>query len=277
MKNQYFTPKQITLYVILSFCSVLALFPFAVMLLISGKDYAQYLNSNWTLPNPIEWGNYLFGLRVTLRYIGNSIIVSGAVLILTLLAATFAAYAFSRIEVKGRKITYSLIISLLMVPSVVTLIPLFLVIRHLGLLNTYWGMILPQVAGSLPVAIFLLKTFFDDIPSDLFAAAKIDGAGDMKIIRCILMPLCAPIFSTLAIINVLASWNLFVLPLIVVKDASLRTIPLGMTFVKVEQYLEFKPGMMMAAYVIASIPLIIVFFIALKPFMKGMTQGGVKG
>jgi len=277
MKNVFFSTKQIVLYVVLSFCSILALFPIAVMLLISGKDYAQYLNSVWSVPNPVQWGYYLFGLRVTIRYIGNSIIVSAAVLILTLIVATFASYACSRIEVKGRKITYLVITALLMVPAVVTLIPLFLVIRYLGLLNTYWGMILPQIAMSLPVAIFLLKTFFDDVPSDLFAAAKIDGAGHMKIIWYVLMPLCIPIFATLSIINVLASWNLFVLPLIVIKDASLRTIPLGMTFVKVEQYLDYKPGMMMAAYVVASLPMIIAFFILLKPFMKGMTQGGLKG
>ncbi|MCP4181263.1 MAG: carbohydrate ABC transporter permease [bacterium] len=271
-----FSLKQQILILILTICSVIAMFPFAVMVLLSGKSYAQRMYSIWNIPTPVQWGNYLFGLHVTMQYIGNSIIISGAILLITVFVATIAAYAFSRLNFRGKKVSFTLIISLLMVPGILTLIPLFLVVRSLGLLNTYWGIILPQVATSLPVAIYLLKTFFDNVPDDLFAAARVDGAGHFKTMWHILLPLCMPVFSTLAVINVLASWNNYIWVLLCVKDATLRTIPLGLAFIQTEDYLKYKPGLTMAAYLIASLPMVIVFFIALKPFMKGMTQGAVK-
>ena len=278
MISRYFNQslKQHLLILTISIFAVFTLFPFAIMILYSGKSYAQILTNFWAMPNPILWQNYLFGMEVTGRYILNSIIVSTGVLFITIIISSLAAYAFSQINFFGRKATHSAILSLLFIPSTLTLIPLFTTVRDLGLLNSYSGLILPQVATSLPMAVFLLKAFFDELPQDLYNAAKIDGANELQTLRHLVIPLSLPVFSTLIVLNILSSWNNYIWVLLSVRDAALRTLPLGLNIIKVEANLLYDPGKLMAAYFIASLPMLIVFLIALKPFMKGMTAGAIK-
>ena len=129
---------------------------------------------------------------------------------------------------------------------------------------------------QLPMAIALLYAAFGQLPQDLFDSARIDGAGDLKILWKIVIPLTIPIFSTVAILNIISSWNEFIWPLLLVKDASLRTIPLGLFLADVEFDLRYKLGMWMATYAVSAIPMLLAFFILLKPFMKAMTEGALK-
>ncbi len=255
----------------------LTLFPLLVMVGMAAKDPAQIYARFWNWPAPIRWENFAFGLRVTVKYLFNSLAVSGATCVLTLVVALFAAYAFSVLRFRGQRSFFAAIIALMMVPGILTLVPLFLTVRQLGLLNSYAGLVWPQVAASLPIAIFLMKHFFDEIPRDLFDTARIDGAREWQILRHVVLPLSMPIVSTVAIINVLGSWNNYVWPLLVVRDEALRTIPLGLAFLDTEFYLRLRPGMSMAAYTMASIPMVLFFLFAMKTFIKGMTSGAIKG
>ncbi len=277
MKIIHLSIRQQGLLLVLSLLAVISVFPFAVMILISSKNLAQITADFWRLPDPLQWENYFFGLRVTARYVLNSMVVSVAVCIGSLMVGSLAAFAFSRMNFPARKVLYSAVISLLFVPGVLMLIPLFVVVRELGLLDSYAGMILPQVAASIPLVVFLLKTFIDDLPNDFFDAARIDGATDGQILRNIVAPLCLPVLSTLTVLNILGSWNNYVWALVCIRDEALRTIPLGLAFLQTEENLVFQPGKMMAAYLVASIPMLLVFLLALKPFMNGMTEGAVKG
>ncbi len=157
------------------------------------------------------------------------------------------------------------------------LVPLFLTVRQLGMLNHYSGLILPQVAGSLAMAIFLLKNFFDEIPRDFFDSARIDGAREWQVLQHIVLPMSKPIISTVAIVNVLGSWNNYVWPLLAVRDEALRTIPLGLAFLDTEYYLRFEPGKTMATYAMASVPMVVFFLCAVKTFIKGLAGGAIKG
>lgn len=267
---------QVGLHVVLGVLVLLTLLPFAVMLMLSSKDLGQLTLRFWDFPSPIRWDNYLFGLQVTVRYLGNSLLVSGIVCALTLVCAGLAAYAFSRFRFRLRTPLFTGLLGTLMVPATLTLVPLFLVCKNSGLLDSFWGLVLPQTAGALPMALLLMKTFFDDLPGDLFDAARIDGANELQVLWQIVRPLCLPVVSTVAILNLLATWNNYIWPLIAVQNESLRTLPLGLAFLTAEQNLLYEPGKVMAAYAIASAPLILFFILATKPFVQGLTNGALK-
>jgi ABC-type glycerol-3-phosphate transport system permease component len=269
--------SQVCVHLALIAGAFVTMFPFYIMLSMAAKDPAQIYAKFWQLPSPIRWENLLFGLQVTMKYFLNSLLVSGAVCVLTIVVAMLAAYAFGVHRFRGRNLLYAAIISLMMVPGILTLIPLFLTVRKLGMLNHYSGLILPQVAGSLVIAIFLLKNFFAEIPKDLFDSARIDGAQEWQVLWHVVLPLSTPILSTVAILNVLGSWNNYVWPLLVVRDEAMRTIPLGLAFLDTEYYLRLRPGMSMATYAMASVPMVLFFLFAMKTFIKGMVSGAIKG
>ncbi len=267
---------QLISHLVLFFLAALTLFPFVFMVITAGKDPAQIYAKFWNLPDPVRWENFIFGFKVTSQYILNSIIVSSSVCFLTILIGAVCAYGFSMYIFKGKKILFMAVIALMMVPGILTLVPSFLVVRDLRLINTYWGMILPQLATSLILPIFLFRAFFEEIPKELFESAKIDGAHDGHILFKIIFPLSAPIISTVAVLTLLATWNNYIWPLLVVTDEKLRTIPLGLAFIEIEHNLTFSPGKMMAAYTVASIPMLLCFLAAMKTFLRGMTSGAVK-
>ena len=277
MSGRKIAAGQWSIHIILLVLVFLSLVPFLMMVLISAKDSAQLFTRFWGLPDPVRWGNYSFGWQAVAQYISNSVLVSAVTCAVTIGVAAPAAFAMSRMNFIGRRVLFMAVVALLMVPGVFMLVPLFLTVRGLGLLNSYPGLILPQVAGGLPIAIFLFHGFFSDLPKDLFDAARIDGANEWRVLSQIVMPLSLPIVSTVAILNLLATWNNYLWPLVCVRDEGLRTLPVGLAFLWTEQNLRFSPGKEMAAYVIGAIPLLICFMIALRPFMKGLTGGALKG
>ncbi|OAM88562.1 hypothetical protein AW736_17170 [Termitidicoccus mucosus] len=270
------SPFAFVRHLALALAALATLMPFFVMLLFSLKDFAQTSWSFWSPPSPWRWENYGFALKASGAYVGNSLIVSAGACSLALLAAVPAAHAFSALAAKWSSRAYALVVAMLMVPNILLLVPLFLVTRSLGLLDSYLGLILPQAAGMLPVTIFLLKESFDGIPRDLFDAARIDGAGEARVIAHIVVPMSMPIFSSVCILNLLASWNNYVWPLITTQTPALRTIPLGLAFLVTEQNLMFEPGKLMATYAVASVPLVVFFLIAMKPFVRGLASGALK-
>lgn len=268
--------RQAMLHMALVILAAVTLFPVLMMVQLALKDSAQMTVRFWGLPRPFRWDNIMFGIEATLGCIANSILVSGAVCALTLALALLAAYSFSHLRFRGSEALFLAVVGLLMVPGVLVLVPLFLTTRDLGLINGYWGLILPQVAGGLPLGIFFLRGFFDGLPADLFDAARIDGASEFSVLRHVVVPLSKPILGTVAVLNILATWNNYVWPLVVVRDASLRTIPLGLAFLVTEHDLLRQPSKQMAAFAVASIPMVVCFLVAMRPFMRGITSGALK-
>ena len=265
------------LHATLGMLALISLFPLVVMVMMAAKDPAQLYARFWSLPSPIRWDNFSFGFVVSMKYVLNSVGVSLAVCVGTLLAGMLTAYAFSVLRFRGQHLLYTAVIALMMVPGILMLVPLFLTTRELGLMNSYWGLILPQIAGSLPMAVFLFRNFFEEVPHALFDTARIDGAREWQVLAHIVVPLSLPIVSTVAIINVLGSWNSYIWPLLVVRDEALRTIPLGLAFAETEYYLRLDPGKSMATFAMASIPMVVCFMFAMKTFIKGMASGAIKG
>lgn len=271
-------PRQWPLHLGLWALSFITLFPLLIMLQLSMKDRGQVYARFWNLPSPIRWENYFVAFEQTKLYIFNSFVVSGLVCIGTVLVGALAAYAFCQLRFRGCDLLYVSILSLLMIPGVLVLVPLFLTVRSLGILNSYYGLILPQIAATLPFAVFLFRAFFAQIPTDLFASARIDGASEWRVLAHIVFPLSKPIISTVVVLNLLATWNNYVWPLIVVRDEALRTIPLGLVFLFTELNLNNfpNPGLEMACYLVASLPMLVAFFVAMRTFMKGITSGALK-
>lgn len=268
--------RQWGLHAVLAVLALLTALPFAIMAAMSAKDLGQLTVDFWSWPAPIRWENYLFGLRVTLGYLLNSLGVSAAVCGLTLACAALAAHAFARLDFRGQRPLFAVLVVALAIPGTLLLVPLFLLCRVLGLLDTVLGVVLPQAAAALPLAILLLRTFFEELPRDLYDAARLDGAGEWRVLWHLVVPLSLPIFSTLAIYNLVVSWNNYLWPLLVVQSESLRTLPVGLAFLTAEHDLKFEPGKVMAAYVMASLPLLILFLVLTKPFVKGLTGGALK-
>ena len=270
--------SQLGLNALLSGLAFLTLFPFLMMLLIAGKDRAQLQTRFWGLPSPVRWDNFGRAAELVAPFVVNSIIVSAAVTVLALLVASLAAYAFTRIPFRGRGAAWSLVIGLLLVPGVLVLVPLFLRVRELGLFNSHTGIILPQVAGSLPFAIFLFRNFFDQLPEALFGSAEIDGANDWQVLLHVVLPLSKPIVSTVGVLVLLSSWNNYVWPLVVTRDEALRTIPLGLVFLYTDLNLSNfpNPGLEMAAYAMGAAPIVVIFFLATRTFLQGITSGAIK-
>lgn len=208
-------------------------------------------------------------------YMVNSLVVSLATAAGVLLLGSMSAFVLSRFRFFGSKLAFLFIISTMMFPGVLTLVPSFLLVKQLGLMNTYWAMILPYVAGGQVFAIYVLKSFFDGLPEDLFEAARIDGAGYFGQYRYIVLPLSKPIFSVVLVMNILGTWNNFLWPFVVTTDSSYHVVASGLFVIATSQAAP-NLGPLFAAYVLSSIPLFLLFVYATRPFIQGLTTGAFK-
>lgn len=255
---------------------LLTFFPFVLMIVFSFKDNTQFMLERWTLSFPMHLENFVRAWRIgkISRYIGNSLLYSGISVAGTLFTAVLAAYAFARMKFWGKEILFYLIIGLLMIPGVLTLVPSFFLVMKLNLLNTRWVIILPYMAGGQAFAIFILRTFFMGIPEELFEAARIDGANEFRALMNIALPLSKPIIGTLALLQVYSTWNDLVWPLTVITKPELKTIMIGLLTFRGQFNTDFGP--LYAGYVIASVPLIILFAFTSNLFIQGLTSGAIK-
>ena len=252
----------------------LTLYPLAFMVITSLKDLAQYNEQIWLPVWPLHLENYTAAWAAIAPYMLNSVIVTGASAAGVVVLSCFAAYAFARFAFPGRELFYYLVIFLLMIPAVLTLVPSFLLVKSLGLMNTRWALILPYVAGGQVLAIFIMRAFFAGLPEELFEAARIDGAGEIGAFWRIAIPLTRPILVTIAIIQVLSTWNDYVWPFLVVQDDSLKTLVVGLVLFQTRFYTFWGP--LMAGYTLASIPLLLLFFVGMRYFIEGLTSGALR-
>lgn len=207
------------------------------------------------------------------RWLMNSIFVSSAVTCLVLLVASSAAYAFARMEFRGREFLFMAVVATMIIPSQITLIPVFLIVQKLGWFNSYFGLIVPGLAGGFGV--FLLRQFFLSIPVELEEAAYMDGAGALSIYWRVILPLGKPALAALAIFTFIGSWNDFAWPLIITNDIAMRTLPIGIMIFQGRYTTEF--GLTMAAAAVCTIPVITAFLIFQKRITEGIAMTGLKG
>ncbi|SHK20868.1 carbohydrate ABC transporter permease [Halomonas caseinilytica] len=209
------------------------------------------------------------------RYLGNSFFISSMTVLLTLVVGAAAAYVFAQIRFLGSKMILSYLLLGLMFPFAAAILPLFIKVRDLGLLDTYWGVILPQTAFGLSLSILLFKAFFDQLPRELFEAAYVDGCSYLRFFWSFTLPLSTPILATVGVFVFVQSWNNFLLPLVVLNDRALYTWSLGMMQFQGE-YLT-KWNMILAFVSLTIMPAVIFFLAAQKYIVAGLTGGSVKG
>lgn len=249
--------------------------PVAVMLLISLKDNQQFVQAPFTPTWPLHFENWLTAARLVLPYIGNSLFVSILGVLFTLIAATAAAYVFARFNFPAKSLLWYALLALLFMPGIMNLVPLFIIMRDLNLLNSLFGLSILYATGGQVFCIFVLRSFMEEIPVELYEAAEIDGASFVGQIRYVVLPMCGSILGTLAIMQFIAYWNNFIHPLVFINEQAKQLLPVKLMELNGQYVKEWGP--MMASYTLAAIPLVLIFFFTMKLFVKGLTGGAVKG
>lgn len=241
------------------------------------RDTAQLSANPVGLPDPWIFTNYLDVLQSGSfwQQVWNSTLVAAITVAVVLPAASLAAFAISRFAFKGREGIYLLFTLGLLFPVAVAILPLFIVIRQLDLLNTVWGVALPQAAFALPLSIVILRPFFSSIPGDLEEAAVLDGAGPLRFYWSILLPLSRPVMSTIAVLTLVTSWNAFLLPVIVLTDSAGWTLPVGVTNYSTQYTTD--TARVLAFTTLAMIPALLFYMVAERQLVKGLSAGAVKG
>jgi raffinose/stachyose/melibiose transport system permease protein len=257
--------------------SLSCLFPLWWAFASSLKTQQTVFNDLSLFPANPRWENYLyawtkadFGL-----YFLNSLFYTVTVVLGVIAISSMAAYAFSRLEFPGRNFFFILLISTMMIPIPGSFIALYVLLNKLGLVDTRLGYILPQINGGLALGIFLLKTFFDDLPKELEDSARIDGCGRFRVYWHIALPLARPAIAVLAIFNILAVWNEYILAMLVLSDRELMPLQRGLMVFQGAHITEYP--LLMAGIVITVLPVLVVYLLLQKHIIKGITAGAVKG
>lgn len=264
---------------LLIFWAIVVLFPFYWMLLTSVKSYGaynaeyvpQFITLNPTIANYIQ----AFTSVNLSQYFVNTIIFTVITTVLMLVVVVLSAFAFSRLEFKGKNLVFTLFLSLMMIPNELVVITNFVTITNVGMRNTFMGLILPSVTSIF--YIYLLKENFEQIPEELYKAAKVDGTGDFKYLWKVMIPICKPTIVTVLILKVIECWNSYVWPRLITDDEAYYLVSNGIQTIRESGFGRENIPAMMAAVVVISVPLIILFLIFHKKIMEGVSRGGTKG
>jgi raffinose/stachyose/melibiose transport system permease protein len=264
-------------YLLLSCFAVVILYPFVLMVFGSLKSQTAFLDNPVSLPTTFDLSSYQFAWNEAHipKFAFNSLIVATGTVFLTLVSGSMAAFALSRIRFRGRIWIYSAFVALLTIPVQIYIIPLYVLVVRAHLSNSLFGLILPYTAGSLPLAIFLLKTYFDQLPSELMDAARLDGCDNRMILLKVVLPLSRPVLSTVTIFTFVQSWNEFFLALVFIHNPDLQTLPLGLQAFFVNQY-ETQFPQLFATLALSIAPVVMVYLFLQKQFIAGLTAGAVK-
>ena len=273
-----YTLKLIT-YVLLTVWAILVLFPFYWMVLTSVKSYGSY-NSEWvpklyTLSPTLQ--NYLEAFTAVPLggYFINTILFTVSTTAMMLIVTVLAAFAFARLNFKGKDLAFTLFLSLMMIPSELVVITNYVTITNANLRNTFAGLILPSVTSVF--YIYLLKENFSQIPDELYYAAKVDGTSDWKYLFKVLIPICKPTIITITILKIIECWNSYVWPRLITDNQSYYLVSNGIQEIRENGFGRDNVPAMMAAVVVISVPLILLFLVFRKKIMAGVSRGGLKG
>ena len=241
------------------------------------KDNGQLVTNPFGLPSPWVTENYseILGSLGFWQPLGNSLLIAVATTVLVVLASAMAAFVFARFAFRGRELLFTLFTIGLMFPFAVAILPLYILLRQLGLLDNPLGVILPQAAFGLPVTITILRGFFRTIPADVEEAALLDGCSPFGFFWHILLPMARPALATVSVLAVVASWNNFLLPLVVFNDATWWTLPLGVTQFQGQYAADI--ARILAYVVLAMVPALALYVVAERQLIGGLTAGATKG
>ena len=271
--------KNMVIYTLLTLWGVMVLFPFYWMVLSSLKSYgaynAEYIPQLYTLSPTLQ--NYLdaFTAVPLAKYFTNTIVFTLATTALMLVVTVLAAFGFSRLSFRGRDLAFTLFLALMMIPSELVVITNFVTVTNLDMRNTFQGLILPSVTSVF--YIYLLKENFSQIPDELYYAAKVDGTSDMKYLLKVMVPICKPTLITVTILKVIECWNSYVWPRLITDNPEYYLVSNGIQEIRENGFGRENIPAMMAAVVVISVPLIVLFLIFHKKIMAGVARGGTKG
>lgn len=268
---------RVLLYLIALAVLALIIIPVAFAVLGGFRSMGQLSENPVSLPNPWVFTNYadVLTLGTFWRQLANSAVIALLTTIVVLPAASLAAFVLSRYSFRGREAIYTLFTFGLLFPVTVAIVPLFVVIRQISLLDNPLGVALPQAAFALPLSIVIMRPFFRSIPADLEEAASIDGCGPFRFYWSIMLPLSRPVLSTIAVIAIVSSWNAFLLPLVVLNNATSWTLPIGVTNFS-SQYTT-DTARVLAFTTLSMVPALLFYLVAERQIVSGLSSGAVKG
>lgn len=266
---------RIAIYSVLVLAAVLTLAPLmwmvSVSLMPAGESSAVPPR---LMPSRVTLAHYevLFTRMNIGRYLVNSLVIASAATVISLTTTSMAAFAFAKLRFQGRAALFRTLMAGLLVPTQVALLPLFLMLKNLGLVNTYWGVIIPGMASIF--GIFLIRQYARAVPDSVLDAARVDGAGELRVYWSVFLPLCRPILVTLALFTFMGVWNDFMWPLIVLSDDALYTLPVALANLLGEHGQDTE--LMMAGAVVTTLPVMLLFLVLQRYYIQGITLGGVK-
>ncbi|MCQ2430037.1 MAG: carbohydrate ABC transporter permease [Clostridia bacterium] len=270
---------QTVTYIFLAVWGLIVLFPFYWMVLSSVKSYGTYISEDtpsfFTLAPTLENYKEAFTAVTLGKYFVNTLIFTLITTAVMLIVSVLAAYAFARLEFKGRNLLFAAFLSLMMIPSELVVITNFVTITNWDLRNTFAGLILPSVTSVF--YIYLLKEQFELVPDELYKAAKIDGTSDLKYLFKVMIPICKPTIVTVTILKVIECWNAYVWPRLITDDKAYFLVSNGIQEIRENGFGRENIPAMMATVVVVSVPLIVLFLIFRNKIMEGVSRGGTKG
>ena len=271
--------RKVLTYAFLTIWALIVLFPFYWMVLSSVKSYssynAEYVPQLYTLAPTMENYSYAFTEVPLARYFMNTVIFTGVTTAVMLVVTVLAAFAFSRLDFGGKDLLFTAFLSLMMIPNELVIITNFVTITNWDMRNTFMGLILPSVTSVF--YIYLLKENFDQIPDDLYKAAKVDGTSDFKYLTHVMIPICKPTIITVVLLKVIECWNSYVWPRLITDNQLYFLVSNGIQELRENGFGRENVPAMMAAVVVISVPLVVLFLIFRKKIMEGVSRGGTKG
>ena len=273
------TMKNVIVYIFLAVWAIMVLFPFYWMILTSFKSYSaytsEYVPKFFTLSPTFQ--NYIdaFTAVPLAKYFLNTLIFTLATTGVMVVVTVLAAFAFARLDFKGKDLVFTLFLSLMMIPAELVVITNFVTITNWNMRNTFMGLILPSVTSVF--YIYLLRENFAQVPDDLYKAAKVDGTSDFKYLTKVMLPICRPTIVTVIILKVIECWNSYVWPRLITDDQAYFLVSNGIQEIRENGFGRENIPAMMAAVVVISVPLIVIFLIFRNKIMEGVSRGGTKG
>ena len=264
--------RRILIWAVLIALVIAVLYPLLWMIFSSFKDNREVFDNPWGLPSELRWSNFAAaGQAGVVRFFVNSVIVTAASIVTTTLISAWAAYGLVRLKVPFGGVALGLLLGGLMVAPTVALIPLFGLLQQLGIFDTYWALIVLYTAFRIPFTTFLIRAYLIDMPRDVDEAAAIDGASRTQIFWHIIMPMCRPILVSAALLQALFAWNEFAFALVFISNADLKTLPVGLMDMQSRLLTDWP--VQFAGLTMAALPMIILFLIGQRQFLRGLTEG----
>jgi ABC-type glycerol-3-phosphate transport system permease component len=271
----------IILNIFLIFFLFLTLYPLFFTIITSFKDNEQFFTKFWALPDPWHFKNYRDAVKQILPYLGNSLVISLGSLAILLLTTSMSAYAFARLRFPFKEQIFMGLLALLMIPGLLQLIPQYLILKQIGLLQPtgfrpYIGIMLGYIAGQQAFSVFIIRSFFDSQPEELFDAARIDGCNEYFAYVKIALPLIKPVLATITIMVLLGIWNDYLWPAVVTIDKNYFTIALGLLRFQSSLGRVMLYGPRFAGYMVSALPLMVLYLALMRYFIEGLTAGAIK-